>query len=48
MMLRAWLLVPVLLAGCGDRPPTKLIEGYCLAGEAPRCYFAREIMTDGF
>ncbi len=31
----------------GSAPATKLIEGYCTAGEGDRCYYAQPPM-DGF
>ena len=46
--MRAILLGALLVAACSSRSgPIKLIEGYCAANEADRCYYDHQPM-DGF
>jgi hypothetical protein len=46
--MRSIALGALLLAGCSGRAgPITLIEGYCAANEADRCYFDHD-PGDGF
>ncbi|HJU24583.1 MAG TPA: hypothetical protein VJ891_18935 [Casimicrobiaceae bacterium] len=47
-MLRSLVLGSLVLAACSSRSgPIELIEGYCPANEADRCYYDHDPM-DGF
>ncbi len=45
--MKSIALLSLALAGCSASGPVTLIEGYCTANEADRCFYDRD-PHDGF